>query len=146
MYRIQTILHPTDFSPGSRRAFQVAASLAHDHKARLIVLFVMMPSSSPLPAAPANPMLSAESQNKLGAFPWPESPFPDLPIDHRVAEGDAPAEILRLAEREKCDLIVLGTQGRTGLKRALLGSVAEEVLRKSACPVLTVRAPLGGKP
>jgi quercetin dioxygenase-like cupin family protein len=59
----------------------------------------------------------------------------------QAAEGNAAEEILRLAERAGCDLIVMGTHGRTGLKRLLAGSVAEEVLRKAPCPVLAVRTP-----
>jgi quercetin dioxygenase-like cupin family protein len=62
-------------------------------------------------------------------------------VEHRVEEGDPPAEILRLAESVHCDLIVMGTQGRTGLSRWLAGSVAEEVLRKSSCAVLAVKSP-----
>jgi quercetin dioxygenase-like cupin family protein len=63
-------------------------------------------------------------------------------IEHRVAEGDASAEILALARALGCDLIVLGTHGRTGLSRFLAGSVAEEVLREASCPVLAVKTPL----
>jgi quercetin dioxygenase-like cupin family protein len=62
-------------------------------------------------------------------------------VEHRVAEGNAPGEILRLAQALRCDLIVMGTHGRTGLDRLLTGSVAEEVLRKAICPVLVVRMP-----
>jgi quercetin dioxygenase-like cupin family protein len=62
-------------------------------------------------------------------------------MEHRVAEGDAADEILRLAASVQCDLIVMGTHGRTGLGRLLTGSVAEEVLRKAGCPVMVVRVP-----
>jgi hypothetical protein len=60
----------------------------------------------------------------------------------RVADGQTVAEILRLAQALPCDLIVMGTHGRTGLSRLLAGSVAEEVLRKALGPVLAVRTPL----
>jgi quercetin dioxygenase-like cupin family protein len=59
-----------------------------------------------------------------------------------VAEGDASVAILRLAQAAGCDLIVMGTHGRTGLGRLLAGSVAEEVLRKAACPVMAVKTPI----
>jgi nucleotide-binding universal stress UspA family protein len=62
-----------------------------------------------------------------------------LPVDHRLVEGDAAAEILRLAAETHCDLIVMGTHGRTWLSRMLMGSVAEQVVRKAPCPVLTVK-------
>jgi nucleotide-binding universal stress UspA family protein len=140
MFQIKTILHPTDFSPNSNHAFTVAATLARDYKARLILLHVMLPSVNPFGPPPPVATMPAESQN-LGTFPWPRPPFPEVLVDHRVGEGDAHEEILRLAQKEKCDLIVIGTHGRSGLQRLLIGSVAEEVLRKANCPVLAVRLP-----
>jgi nucleotide-binding universal stress UspA family protein len=65
-------------------------------------------------------------------------------VEHRVAEGDPAEEVLRLAEREGCDLIVMATRGRTGLGRLWLGSVAEEVVRNAACPVVTARKGAAG--
>jgi quercetin dioxygenase-like cupin family protein len=67
-------------------------------------------------------------------------------VEHRLAEGDPEEEILRLSESVRCDLIVMGTHGRTGLERYLTGSVAEGVLRKAVCPVLVVKTPLRRKP
>jgi quercetin dioxygenase-like cupin family protein len=63
-----------------------------------------------------------------------------------VAEGDAAEEILRLSEAISCDLIVMGSHGRTGLARLLTGSVAEHVLRKATCPVQIVKSPLRAAP
>jgi nucleotide-binding universal stress UspA family protein len=62
-------------------------------------------------------------------------------VEQRLAEGDPAAEILHLATDTGCDMIVLGTHGRTGLDRLLMGSVAEQIVRKAPCPVLTVKAP-----
>jgi nucleotide-binding universal stress UspA family protein len=67
---------------------------------------------------------------------------PRLEVRHRLAEGDPAEEILRAAEEEGADLIVMGTHGRGGLSRLLMGSVAEAVMRKALCPVLTVRGPI----
>jgi quercetin dioxygenase-like cupin family protein len=61
-------------------------------------------------------------------------------VEHRLAEGDPAEETLRLAEALKCDLVVMGTHGKTGLGRLLTGSVAEAVLRKAQCPVLVVKS------
>jgi nucleotide-binding universal stress UspA family protein len=121
----------------------MACQLARDYDARLVLLHVMPPSAAPLQTEPpANPMEPAESQECLkGKFVWPQPPHPTVRVDHRVAEGDPPAEVLRLARALKCDLIVMGTHGRTGLGRLLLGSVAEEALRGAPCPVLAVKAP-----
>jgi quercetin dioxygenase-like cupin family protein len=63
-----------------------------------------------------------------------------------LAEGDPAEEILHFADRLRCDLIVMGSHGRTGLGRLLTGSVAEEVLRRAACPVLVVKTPLRATP
>jgi nucleotide-binding universal stress UspA family protein/quercetin dioxygenase-like cupin family protein len=144
MTTIRTILHPTDFSSDSEYAFQLACSLARDHDARIVMLHVLYPSSAPLCDGPApNPLRSAESQESIvGSYPWPLPKDPAIRIEHRVAEGDPVMEILRVAKSLECDLIVMGTHGRTGIKRLLAGSVAEGTLRGAACPVLTVRLPL----
>ncbi len=63
------------------------------------------------------------------------------PVEYRIAKGDAATEILRLAAETRCDLIALGTHGRTGLERLLVGSVAETVMRQAHRPVLTVHSP-----
>jgi nucleotide-binding universal stress UspA family protein len=72
-----------------------------------------------------------------------EMPKTHLPVERRLEEGDPVTQILGIAEEESCDLIVMGTQGRTGLGRILMGSVAEQVMRKATCPVLTVKMPEG---
>jgi nucleotide-binding universal stress UspA family protein/quercetin dioxygenase-like cupin family protein len=144
---IKTILHPTDFSANADYAFLTACALAEDYKARLILLHVTAPIVSVLPEPVPNPLKSAEAQDSLRwRFSWPQAPDPAIEVEHRVAEGDPPEEILRLAQALHCDLIVMGTQGRTGLERLLIGSVAEEVLRKAACPVLTLKMPEGFSP
>jgi nucleotide-binding universal stress UspA family protein len=61
------------------------------------------------------------------------------PVEARLTQGDAAAEILRTAKDVECDLIVMGTHGRTGLDRLLFGSVAESVVPKADCPVLVVK-------
>jgi hypothetical protein len=66
---------------------------------------------------------------------------PTVHVEHRLADGNPSEEILRQARDTGCDLIVMGTHGRRGLGRLLLGSVAEEVMRKAPCPVLTVKLP-----
>lgn len=140
MLTFKTILHPTDFSERSALALRLAGSLARDHGARLIVLHVVVPPPAipvegvalPPPALDLKLLQAQLQQVRLDDA--------QLPVEHRLVEGDAAAEILRLAEETKCDLIVMGTHGRTWLSRMLMGSVAEEVVRKAACPVLTVKA------
>jgi nucleotide-binding universal stress UspA family protein len=140
MYDIHTILHPTDFSEDSQSAFELAWALARN-RARLIVLHVMMPDVSPLAGRTPDPLRPIEAQHASVELPWPEASDPHGGLEHRLAEGDPSDEILRLAEALPCDLIVMGSHGRTGLRRLLTGSVAERVLRASTCPVLVVKPP-----
>ena len=133
MLSIETILHPTDFSERSGHALQLACSLARDHGARLIVLHVM-----PVPLVQEKRLYREEMASELN---WLGASDAQVRVEHRLEEGDAATQILRVAQETGCDLIVLGTHGRTGLGRLLMGSVAEQVLRTATCPVLTVRAP-----
>jgi len=144
MYPIRTILFPTDFSDLSRDALNVAAALARDHRARLVILHVI---EQPVAAGEAGMILPLpegyreKAEAQLAQVPVPD---PGLAVDRRLEEGPPVEVILRLAAAEGCDLIVLGTHGRTGLRRLLMGSTAEEILRRARCPVLTVRAPVPG--
>jgi nucleotide-binding universal stress UspA family protein/quercetin dioxygenase-like cupin family protein len=144
-FRVQTILHPTDFSASSDYAFETACWLAEQYAARLILLHVMPPSSIPAPGAHVfDPLQSAESQETVrGQFAWPQPRNKKILPEHRLAEGDATDETLALATAADCGLIVMGTEGRSGLNRVLVGSTAERVLRKAPCPVLTVKPPPG---
>ena len=141
MLAFEIILHPTDFSERSKCAFDLACSLARDHGARLVVLHV----ASPPIIAFGNgvPVHDQLVDNRLPLEKRLREIQPSdsgLQIEHRLERG-APAErIIRVAHETGCDLIVMGTHGRTGLGRMLMGSVAEEVLRKATCPVLTVKA------
>lgn len=143
MTPIRTILHPTDFSLHSGYAFRLACSLARDHGARVIVLHVMdwpgVVSSGGLTGPPrlepvADVLALQEQLRQIKA------PDPKVSIAHRWEEGTAAAGILQVARESQCDLIVLGTHGRTGLRRLLMGSVVEQVVRSAPCPVLTVKS------
>jgi nucleotide-binding universal stress UspA family protein len=144
MLPIKTILHPTDFSEPSEYAFQVACSLARDYGAKLVVLYVDMP---PVTIGEVISYMEPEEyQEKLWAeFRRLEASEPgirDLRVETKLVEGNPAKEILKCAREIKPELIVLGTHGRTGLSRLLMGSVAEEVVRKSPFPVLTVKMPI----
>ncbi len=65
---------------------------------------------------------------------------PNVRVEYRFVDGEPATETVRAAEETGCNLIVLGTHGRTGLSRLVLGSVAEQVLRRAHCVVVTVRA------
>ncbi|HEV3142986.1 MAG TPA: universal stress protein [Gemmataceae bacterium] len=142
MSTIQTILYPTDFSSCSSQAFQLACSLARDYGARIIVLHVQLPPVIVYGEGviPTDPLAYARQLHAQLADV--KISDPRVQLEHRLIDGDAATEILRLADEKKCDLIVMGTHGRTGLGRLLMGSVAEEVVRKAKCPVLTLRCAL----
>jgi nucleotide-binding universal stress UspA family protein len=135
MENIRTILFAGDFSACSEDAYRVAAALARDCRARLIVLHIM-PSSEREGRLHSVGGYRADLENRLcvvyGARRLDR-------VEYRLQDGEPAAEILRAAQQDACDLIVMGTHGRTGLNRLLLGSVTEAVLRKAVCPVLTVR-------
>jgi nucleotide-binding universal stress UspA family protein len=142
MFPIRTILHPTDFSESSEYAFGLACALARDHGSRVVALHVAVPLVTEGIVLQESP---EESRSKLwDAFHRLERSDPkvrELRIETMLVEGEPATEILRAAGEIQPDLIVMGTHGRTGLARLLMGSVAEAVLRKSPCPVLTVKAP-----
>jgi nucleotide-binding universal stress UspA family protein len=82
-----------------------------------------------------------ESQEKLWeAIRRPRPEEQGVDVEHRLVEGDPAAEILKMAAQTGCDLIVMGTHGRSGLPRWFTGSVAEEVIRHAPCPVLIAKA------
>ena len=146
MLAIQTILHPTDFSERSQYGFRLACSLARDYGARLVDLHVAEPPTAvaaegvlmPPPTVDLEPLRKRLQQLR------PEDQ--KVLVEHLLVQGGAAEEILQVAQERKCDLIVMGTHGRTGLGRLLMGSVAEQVVRKASCPVLTVKTPQPSMP
>jgi nucleotide-binding universal stress UspA family protein len=138
---VQTILHPTDFSDRCAEAFRVACSLARDHAARVIVVHVPEPEPAPMGMAPVPPPPEGHQggwEARLSRF---QLSAPEVRVESRVEAGKPAAGIVSAAQTTKSDLIVMGTHGRTGLGRLLMGSVAENVLRAAPCPVVTVKTP-----
>ena len=145
MIEIRRILCPVDFSDYSRRALDHAIAIARWYESTVTALHVF----SPAPVAAWGPgpvvfepiVLTAVDREQLLAdtkgFIEAES-APGIAIDAVVREGNTAAEILNQATSMNADLLVIGTHGRSGFERLLLGSVAETVLRKACCPVLTV--------
>jgi nucleotide-binding universal stress UspA family protein len=134
---LRTVLYATDLSESSDRAFPVARALARGHRTSLVVLHVYPP-----PISHAEEVARRPPDGYIDAL-WEalhryEVADAGVAVTHRLAEGDAAKEIVRAAQELKCDLLVLGTQGRTGVRRVVLGSVAENVVRRAPCPVVTV--------
>lgn len=138
MLALKSILHPTDFSPQAERAFEFACSLARDHRSRLILLHVepgreVLLGQLGMPPGRGNGQAAREQLEQLAAA------APALAVECVVVQGDPAEQILAAARDRGCELIVMGTHGRSGLSRLLTGSVAERVMREATCPVLTVK-------
>jgi nucleotide-binding universal stress UspA family protein len=136
MLAIRKILVPTDFSERSQHAFQVASALARDSGAKMVVLHVV-----PLPALMYGPPPESYLDHLREELKQIRPPDPNICVEHVLTEGNAAPAILRTARELTCDAIVMGTHGRTGADRLLMGSVAEEVVRKASCPVVAVKTP-----
>ena len=134
MLPIRRILVPVDWSEPSKCAVKLAASLAQEHDAQLVVLYVV-PLSVMMYGPPPESWLEHIREELCRIKPADSK----TRVQHLVFEGDPATAILRAAKGNHCDLIVMGTHGRTGLNRLLRGSVTEEVVRKAPCLVLTVK-------
>jgi nucleotide-binding universal stress UspA family protein len=136
MIHVQRILYPTDFSSYSNQAYFHAVALAKAHGASLAVMYVIDPARkvpSPEGVEPREYWRSQLEQIR----PVDES----IPVSHILAEGDPAEQIVARARDGRMSLVVMGTHGRTGLERLLMGSVAERVLREAPCSVLVVKIP-----
>lgn len=138
---VRVILHPTDFSRASEAASVAARELARDVGARLVVMHVI-PLEPYLDGSLASELDPRDDQRTLDAI-RERLDGPDLkqPVETWLGRGRVDREILRMAEHLACELIVMGTHGRTGLGRLLLGNVAESVVPRAGCAVLIVKAP-----
>jgi nucleotide-binding universal stress UspA family protein len=128
--KMKEILLPTDFSTTSEVAVKVATTLARETGARLHVVHVVPPAT--------DPSLGSTQLTGLGQLIGQ-----GLAVETALLSGRAAREIARYAREKSIDLIVISTHGRTGVSRALLGSVAEAVVRLAPCFALTVPAALG---
>lgn len=129
MIRVKKILYPTDFSSYSTQAYFHALGLADAYKANLTVCFVYNASIGGDRTFWRDQLESVRPSN------------PDIVVKHVFLEGDPATEIAQYAADSGTDVIVLGTHGRTGIERQLMGSVAEKVMREAPCSVLVVKLP-----
>ncbi len=147
MIRLERILCPTDFSKYAFRAADYAVALARHYDAEVHFLHVI-PSALIHPeqypyvaeAIPVAPELRTRALERLDAF-VALSRSEGVRTRFSVAEGAPVSAILQSAEADRASLLCLGTHGREGVERLVLGSVAEKVLRRARCPVLTVSEP-----
>ena len=149
MAAMLSILHPTDFSPASNPAFRKAVELAKALRGQLALVHILSPVVIPImgaetyiPAAMYNEIertardTAARHLKRLAA----RARQAGIRTSTRLIEGVPVAErIVRAARAQRAGMIVMGTHGRTGVTRLMLGSVASRVVATAACPVLTVR-------
>jgi nucleotide-binding universal stress UspA family protein len=139
---------PIDFSDASRAAMEVAADLARRHGAELVLLHAYpipgytFPDGSVMASPKMMQELAEQAQRHLEEWRADAERIVQAPrVSVEKAIGEPASEIVSYATDSGVDLLVLGTHGRTGLEHALMGSIAERVVRRAHCPVLTVRPP-----
>ena len=132
------VLVPIDFSTGAEQALRLATSLARDHNGELVLLHVEEP---PMVYGGGDMYYGVAEPNREELIKMLREIAIDdsrLIVQHQLTVGPPAAAIVEFAANNAVDYIVMPTHGRTGFRRLLMGSVAEEVVRKAPCPVITV--------
>lgn len=142
--KIEKILVPTDFSPSSKAAVDYAAAIAKQFHAELVLIHVI--ESPAYSVTDTLVVVNHEAALKTTAEALMDNLRQEcrekgFSVSGRVVTGTPYREIIKEAEEKQVDLIAIGTHGRTGVERLLLGSVAEKVVRLAAVPVLTIHSP-----
>lgn len=148
MTKLQKILCPTDYSDLSVGAVNYAVLLAEKFSAKLHLLHVvdqayqywMAMGPETVPTGPSIEEMTETAKKQMGEFISQHVPE-KLGATTEIVSGRPFMEIIHIAREREIDLIVIGTHGRGALTQMLLGSVAEKVIRKAPCPVLSVRQP-----
>lgn len=141
MEKVNKIFVPTDFSSCSQAAIAYAVFLAQQLNATLLLTHILTPLSYPLDFAlieysEFDRVKASQALDRI-ARPWQQK---GIQIETHLFKGDPATEIADKAKRLECDLIVMGTHGRSGMAHLMMGSVAERVVRTASIPVLTVRS------
>ena len=148
-FAVRRILLPTDFSESSEHAYRCAIALATENDAELCVLHVVekfMDHSLlysdifpfQVPAQDTYRVIEEKIKERISAS-LAEHAGEGLRARALVTTGSPHVEIIRAAEREEIDLVVIATHGRSGLTHAILGRTAEKVVRRAPCPILVIR-------
>ncbi len=134
----QRILVPIDVNEDWQELNEFATNVASENDARIVYVFVappMLPRTSGIAARD----FEIEVANQYERFRKITPDHDGIKFEHEFVRGNAAQEIIETAQEKRCDLIVIGTHGRKGLSRLILGSVAEKVIRTAHCPVLSFR-------
>ena len=149
MERIQRVLVPVDFSDYSRKALNYATDFAASVEAEIFIVYVFRPVFEDIEAGLLSEQvqitgeMQQHARNRLEKL-VEEEIAGRVPASIAIRIGRPFLEICRAAEEYEADLIIIATHGHTGVQHLLFGSVAEKVVRKAPCPVLTLREPVRG--
>ena len=146
MKRLRRVLHATDFSTASKRALEMAVDLAKQNRAELLLVHVLVPQVTYPPDTDADPAFYLElerttrrqAQSSMDAL-VNKVKRAKVKTTGLLLRGIAHDQIVRAAKNRRADMLVIGTHGRTGIRRLLMGSVAGRVIAEASSPVLTVR-------
>jgi len=143
--KLRKVLVPTDFSESARHALTYGTSFAREYHAALVILHVVenltvgyASDLFPVPMAEVFQEISGYARTELARL-GEDARQKGLSVEEIVVQGKPSAEIIRFAAENEVDMIVLGAHGKGMLDQALFGSTTERVVRRSPCPVLTVR-------
>jgi nucleotide-binding universal stress UspA family protein len=137
--KLNTILCPVDYSSGSEHAIEIASRIASPAHSRVIILTVADPTKED---NESNSMAEVFTKNARAKVV--DQIFTDkgIAVEHLNLRGNPTEVIVSIAATKHADAIVMGTHGRTGWTKVFMGSVAQEVMKKAHCPVITVRPKL----
>jgi nucleotide-binding universal stress UspA family protein len=144
MFHPRLILCPTDLSHNSAAPLGVARDLARQYGAALLVLHVadtLGPENVGYVEAETRLEPEAHVKELWQALGRVAPPEPGLQVRPLLREGDEAQVVEQVVREQHCDLVVLGSHGRTGLDHLLMGSIAEKIIRRCPCPVLVVKYP-----
>jgi universal stress protein A len=154
MTTIAKILVPVDFSRASKAALEYAVALAKAFRSTITIFHVyetpaimnsIVPGADNAVDAEHARAVAQKLIDGLRTAARDNSDDVDIEVAAEIEYGSPAQEILSFSRKGSFDVIVMSTHGRTGVKRALMGSVAESVVRRSPCPVLTIHLPtIGG--
>jgi nucleotide-binding universal stress UspA family protein len=147
---LKNVLFATDFSEASEAAFPYAAAISRRYDSQLHVAHIMSPASYIIPFQPGDPITLdsiheaalADVRQRIETL---ASHLETIPHHAYVREGEVWESLSDIIRAHEIDLLVVGTHGRTGVEKLLLGSKAEEILRLAPCPVLTVGPEIAGR-
>jgi nucleotide-binding universal stress UspA family protein len=145
--RFKNILFATDFSTASQTALKYALPLARKYDSRILVTHVSSPLAfSATSSSHTAPAAAETDRDIMQSMAQLEPQLRDCPHEFIIRRGDIWKEIAAIIEEKAISLVVIGTHGRSGAAKVIMGSVAEEIFRSSRCPVLTVGPNVCGEP